>query len=275
MIVGLTFRVNPRKGVFASENNSAPTPYTPYPSSIMAPEDAFSLLHPILAIVVVFPVIGMVIQMAWQTRQRRLQTEAGESSKIPSVVGPEHRKLGYWLTGSVVGVTLVALAYSISFKGIFPNLPPEKVPQAILIVLMFAMTIGSLVFLYKARQKLWRGVFATLTGTGLVILGCQEGVWRLTDKWYQSHYYYGIVASLLMVFSLSIVPEIYQDRSQTWRKIHTALNCFALLLFLAQGITGTRDLLDIPLSWQKPLLYQCDWNNQTCPQLPKSDSNLP
>lgn len=261
------------EGVFTKFRSGVKLFYVALKLSIMAQEDAFSLIHPVLAIVVVFPVIGMVIQMAWQTRQRRLQTISGQTSKIPAIVGPEHRKLGYWLTGSVVGVTLVALAYSIYFKGIFPDLTPEKYPQAIFIGLMFILTVTSLVFLYQARQRLWRGIFASLTGAGLIILGCQEGVWRLSDKWYQSHYYYGIIASLITVFSLSIVPEIYQDRSQTWRKVHTGLSCFALLLFIGQGITGTRDLLDIPLSWQKPFLYQCDWNNQTCPNFSSSSQS--
>jgi hypothetical protein len=29
-------------------------------------------------------------------------------------------------------------------------------------------------------------------------------------------------------------------------------------------MTGTRDLLEIPLSWQKPAIYKCDFQKQTC-----------
>ncbi|MBA2375638.1 MAG: DUF4079 domain-containing protein, partial [Rubrobacter sp.] len=136
--------------------------------------------------------------------------------------------------------------------------------QVAFIGLMFVATISSLVFLYKSRDKLWRGVFATLTGAGLVILGCQDGVYRLSNEWYWSHYYIGIVAALLMIFSLAIAPSIYKDKSHRWRVIHTVLNCVALLLFIGQGMTGTRDLLQIPLSWQGPYIYQCDFNNKTC-----------
>ena len=39
----------------------------------------------------------------------------------------------------------------------------------------------------------------------------------------------------------------------------------AALLFVMQGITGTRDLLEIPLSWQKPAVYACDFALQRCP----------
>jgi hypothetical protein len=41
----------------------------------------------------------------------------------------------------------------------------------------------------------------------------------------------------------------------------------AALLFLTQGLTGTRDLLEIPLSWQKSTIYSCDFNAKTCPSL--------
>ncbi|MEB3883602.1 DUF4079 domain-containing protein [Lyngbya sp. CCY1209] len=236
--------------------------------------DWMGLIHPFLAVVVVFPIIGIVTSMAWQTRQRRVQTaERGSKSKIPPMVGPEHLKMGRWLTGWVVGITLVALAYSVAFKGVFKELSPEKMPEAIFVILMFVATIASLVFLYRAKpnQPLWRGVFATLTGAGLVILGMQDGVFRRGYEWYVSHYYYGILAALLMVLSLAIVPDIY--KSKKWRIAHTALNCVALLLFVGQGFTGSRDLLEIPLSWQSDHLGKCDWANQTCPD--GSESNRP
>jgi hypothetical protein len=74
-----------------------------------------------------------------------------------------------------------------------------------------------------------------------------------------------MVITLLMIFSLAIIEEIYQDRSNRWRYVHIILNCFALLLFIGQGMTGTRDLLEIPLSWQETHLYKCDFVNKTCP----------
>lgn len=232
----------------------------------MQAADFFGLIHPVLAVVVVFPVIGIVTNFAWQTRQRRLQTASGEKSKIPPVVGREHVELGRWLTGSVVGVALIGIAYAIFDHVISEQTWSKNPAQVIFIVLMFAATIASLVFLYRARQQHWRGIFATLTGMGLVILGCQEGVFRRTNEWYWSHYYIGITAALLMVFSLAIVEDIYKDRSNRWRNIHIILNCIALLLFVGQGMTGTRDLLEIPLSWQKPYIYQCDFEKNTCPQ---------
>ncbi len=212
----------------------------------MDSSDFLALIHPVLAVVVVFPIIGMVVNLAWQTRQRRLQTVGGGKSQIAPVVGREHVQLGHWLTSTVVGVTLVALAYSIVVKSFIENQLWSKNPsQVIFIVLMFAVTIASLVFLYRARQRHWRGIFATLTGMGLVILGCQDGVFRRTNEWYWSHYYIGITAALLMVFSLAIVEDIYKDKSNRWRNFHIILNCVALLLFIGQGFTGSRDLFEI------------------------------
>src|SRR5207237_599885 len=115
--------------------------------SLMQTKDLIALIHPILAVLVVFPIIGMVVNLAWQTRQRRLQTASGTKSQIPPVVGREHVRLGRWLTGAVVGVTLVGLAYSIVFKSFIEKQLWSKNPsQVIFIVLMFAATIGSLVF---------------------------------------------------------------------------------------------------------------------------------
>ncbi len=211
----------------------------------MKPVDFFLIIHPALTIIFVFPLIGIVSYYSWLTRQRRLQVLQGNKSKIPPISGREHVKIGRWLSSSVVGVTLLGLAYPIGENIIKKQLWLNNTLQFSFLILMFILTAISLVFLHKARQKHWRGIFATLTGMGIVILGCQDGVFRRTNEWYMSHYYYGILAALLMIFSLAIVEDIYKDKSNRWRNIHIILNCFALLLFMGQGITGTRDLLEI------------------------------
>jgi drug/metabolite transporter (DMT)-like permease len=163
-------------------------------------------------------------------------------------------------------VTLLGLGYAIFEHILSKDIWSKNSFQVIFIILMFFATIASLVMLYRSRPAMWRGIFATLTGVGLVILGTQDGVFRRTNEWYWSHYYIGITAALLMVFSLAIVEDIYKDRSNRWRTIHVILNSIAVLLFFGQGMTGTRDLLEIPLSWQKPYIYSCDFANKTCPK---------
>ena len=228
--------------------------------------DFLRLIHPTMAVIFVFPLIGIVVNFAWQTRQRRLQNLAGNKSKIPPVVGQEHKQFGDCLTGAVVGLSLIGLAYPIGTNIIKNQLWNHSLFLVVFISLIFVLTIISLGLLYRAKQRLWRGIFASLTGAGLVILGCQDGVFRRTNEWYWSHYYIGIAASLLMIFSIAIVQDIYQDKSHRWRLVHIILNCIALLLFMGQGMTGTRDLLESPISWQKNYIYQCDFVNKTCPQ---------
>ena len=59
-------------------------------------------------------------------------------------------------------------------------------------------------------------------------------------------------------------PEI--QRSPRMRRLHVSANVLAAVLLAVQAITGTRDLLEIPLSWQKPAIYACDFNAPRCPQ---------
>ncbi|HIK36972.1 MAG: DUF4079 domain-containing protein [Geminocystis sp.] len=215
--------------------------------------EQFSLLiHPILAVAGVFPLLGIVSYFAWETRQRRLQIRKRGDSYIPSIVARNHVNLGKYLASGVVFVTLAGLAQPIITKNIIKNsLWQTNIFLFIFLILMFIFTIASQIFLLKARGRIWRGVFATLAGMGVIILGSQEGVFRRTNQWYISHYYYGVAVCLLMIFSVAIIEEIYQDKSLRWRNLHVILNCIALLLFLGQVITGSRDLFEIGL-WTPP-----------------------
>lgn len=228
----------------------------------METKDILGLVHPAIAVILIFPILGMVVNMAWQTRQRRLKIASGGKSTIPPVVGREHVKLGHWLTGGVVGLTLIALVYSIVFKG---KLFSQDRFSIIFNLLIFAATLGSLVGLYKTPHYAGRGILATLSSAGLIVLGCQEGVYRRTEEWYGSHYYSGIAVSILTIVALTIAPKIYEDRSNRWRTVHVFLNALAMMLFVMQGITGTRDLLEIPLNWQLDYLLKCDFTQQVCP----------
>jgi MFS family permease len=228
-------------------------------------KDFLGLLHPMLAVIFIFPLIGIVVNYAWQTRQRRLQTLEGGKSKIPPA-GPEHLKIGRWLSNSIVVLALIGISYAIFAKLSSEQGEAVSTFRISFLILMIIATLASLVILNRARTPLWRGIFATLTGMGIIILGCQPEVFRRGYEWYISHYYYGITATMLMIFSLAIYPDIYKDRTNRWRNIHVILNCIALLLFIGQGFTGTRDLLEIPLSWQEEFLYKCDYTNLTCPK---------
>ncbi len=199
-----------------------------------------------------FPLIGIVGYFAWETRQRRLSIKQGNKSKIPPSVGKNHVEIGKWLSGAVVIVTLIGLARPIINNTLREELWSSNLFLLIFLILMFVFTLASFFCLLFAKRKLWRGVFATLSGMGIVILGCQDGVFRRTNQWYISHYYYGIIVCLLMIFSIAIIDDIYRDKSLKWRNLHIILNCFALFLFLGQAITGARDLFEIALYIQPP-----------------------
>jgi hypothetical protein len=197
-----------------------------------------------------------VLYQAWLTRTRRLALKDGQKSPIPGNSGIEHVRIGRILSAAVVIVALIGLADPI-FSKMLMNDAVQKTPfRLVSLALIVILTVFSLVFLDRATTKLWRGTFAILTGMGLGILGLQPEIFRRDFEWYASHYYLGMMAAMLMIFSLTIVQDIYRDRTQRWRNVHIILNSVATLLFLAQGFTGSRDLLEIPLTWQKPYIQQ-------------------
>ena len=237
--------------------------------------DFLRIAHPAFAVTIVFPIIGMVISMAVQTRQRRLQNQNqdGPKSKIPPYVGMEHVKLGKVLAGAVVGISLLGLLHPTAKYILKNELVSKDLFQVVILVLLFVVTIASLVFLYIARERLWLGIFAILTGMGVILIGFQDSVfkregfgaiYRNDPRWMFSHFYSGMAATLLMIFSLAIIQDIYQDRQNRWRNVHIVLNSIATLLFVAQGMTGARDLLEIPVSWQEPFIYSCDFEKKVC-----------
>ncbi|HEY9825752.1 MAG TPA: DUF4079 domain-containing protein [Stenomitos sp.] len=219
----------------------------------MALKDTFLLLHPIAAVVIVFPLLGITLHRALQVRQRRL---SDHKSRIPATVGQEHVGIGRWLAGSVIGLVLLALGNDV-LGNIIENRIWQQDPFKVgLIGILFGVAIAAPFLLYQAKTRLWRGTFAILSAISLLILGAQDGVYRKSDQWYVSHYYYGITAAILMLLSVAILREIYQDKTHRWRIAHIVLNSLALLLFMGQGITGTQALLEVPLSWQEPYIQQ-------------------
>ena len=220
------------------------------------------ILHPALAVVLIYPLIGMVVRLAWQTRQRRVA-----QVKHPPMVGRDHSDLGRWLAAGVVLLVLIALTVAIATKA-----PPADfsggVGRAIQLSIVLLGTGGSLVALWRSKAAALRLSFSLITWMGVLTLGAQPEVWRLSDDplspaFWQSHYWSGVAVTGLMLFSLAARPEILRDLRL--RRLHVTASVLAALLFLMQGITGTRDLLEIPLSWQKPAVYACNFDLQRCP----------
>ena len=230
----------------------------------MAGVDWLWILHPFLAVVLVYPLVGVVVRLAIQTRARRLQNQ-----KLPVTVGRDHSDLGRWLAAAVVLLVLVALSVVIGTKA--PLVQFEGgLARAIQLLLVLFGTIVSLLALWRCTRPGMRLAFSLITWAGVLGLGAQPEVWRLSDNpftpaFWQSHYWAGVGVTGLMLFSLGARAEILRDIRI--RRLHVTANVLAALLFLTQGLTGTRDLLEIPLSWQKSTIYRCDFNAKTCSSL--------
>ena len=67
--------------------------------------DWLFLIHPVLAVVLIYPLLGVVVRLGLQTRQRRI-----DKAKLPPSIGLEHNQLGQWLAAGVVTLVLIALA---------------------------------------------------------------------------------------------------------------------------------------------------------------------
>ena len=67
--------------------------------------------------------------------------------------------------------------------------------------------------------------FSLITWCGLLALGAQPEVFRLSDNpleaaFWQSHYWGGVMVCGLMLFDLAAWPEI--QRHLSWRRLHIA-----------------------------------------------------
>lgn len=227
--------------------------------------DWFALLHPVLIILFVYPVAGATIRLGILVRERRL----GITQQLPAV-NREHADHGRWLTAGVVAAVLIAMVYALISAALLPGEAFRGGPPRL--VLLLAAAAGSMLLmlaLVRAKRAAWRACFGLLTWGSLLSLGSQPEIWRLSDNpfkpaFWGSHYWAGVLLTGLLLFTLAARPEISGQRR--WRRLHLGANLLMLVLLAVQAITGSRDLLEMPLSWQKPALARCEVSRQSCPQ---------
>ncbi|KKZ10833.1 MAG: membrane protein [Candidatus Synechococcus spongiarum 15L] len=220
------------------------------------------ILHPALAVVVIYPLMGMTVYLGRQTRHRRV-----DRARLPATVAHDHRHLGKWLATGMVIVVLVAITVSIVTKSFWSD-PGQQLLRAASLLLVLAGTVVALLVLWRVQQRWQRILFALLTWAGVLGLGAQPEVWRVSDDpgtfaFWTSHYWTGMGLVALTLFSMAVSPET--ARRLAWRQVHMTAGVVAAILFLVQGISGSKDLLEIPLNWQKPAIYQCDFSARRCP----------
>lgn len=242
-------------------------PWTCGPAPALDTKDWLWILHPALAVAVIYPLVGIVARLGVQTRERRVG-----GAKLPPSTGREHSDLGRWLALAVVAIVLVALTVVIATATPWDQFRGGS-GRAIQLLLVLAGSAASLAALWWAHAKGFRLAFALITWLGVLTLGAQPEVFRRSDNplqadFWSSHYWSGVAVVGLMLFSLGARPEIL--RELRWRRLHLIASGLAGLLFVIQAISGTRDLLEIPLHWQKPALAGCNWAAKVCqtPSLP-------
>jgi len=226
--------------------------------------DWLSLLHPVLVMLFVYPVVGATVRLGILVREQRLGI-----TRQPAKVMAEHSDHGRWMTGGVVVAVLIALLYSFLSKfSADPAAFAGGVPRLALLGLVAAGALVSLVALWRVRRPLWRGTFALLCWAALLGLGSQGEIWRLSDNplsasFWASHYWAGILLTGLLLGTTAARPEI--QRTLRLRRLHVSAAVLTALLLAVMAITGSRDLLEIPLSWQKPAVFRCDFKARRCP----------
>ncbi len=230
----------------------------------MTPIDWLALLHPVLVILFVYPVVGATIRLGILVREKRLGI-----TQQPALVPREHADHGRWVTAGVVVAVLIALLYSFLSAALDPGGAFRGgLPRLIALLLAGLGTLVALLVLLRAKRAVQRAGFGLLTWAGLLALGAQPEIWRLSDDpfrgaFWASHYWSGVLLTGLLLFTLAARPEI--TRQLRWRRLHVAANILVMVLLAVQAITGTRDLLEMPLSWQKPAIERCDFRARTCP----------
>ena len=229
--------------------------------------DWLALLHPVLVILFVYPVVGATIRLGILVREKRLGI-----THQPDLVPVEHAAHGAWVTAGVVVAVWIALLYSLLVHGLAAGSALDAgLPRLLLLGLAAAGSLAALLALLRARRAALRASFALLCWAGLLGLGSQPEIWRLSDNplsggFWSSHYWSGALLTGLLLFTTAARPEI--RRLPRLRRLHLGLNLLVMVLLAVQAITGSRDLLQMPLSWQTPAILRCDPLARRCPLPP-------
>ena len=133
--------------------------------------DWWLLVHPVLAVVLIYPLLGIVVRLGWQARQRRVH-----KAKLPAITGRDHSQLGQWLASAVVVLVLIALAVVISSK------QTANTSRQLPLLLAWLGTATSLLALWRVQSAGLRLSFGLITWSGVLALGAQPEVFRLSDN---------------------------------------------------------------------------------------------
>lgn len=197
-----------------------------------------ALLHPLLAVLFLFPVAGVVVRLGLLVRERR----TGYNPALPSTVAAEHWQHGRWLTAAMVVVMWLAELYGV--------LSHRDQALAMAPALIWGLALGGILVALAAfcqvRTPFLRAAFCLLTWGGLLLVGATPVVARGADHplqigFWSSHYWAGMLLVGLLLGTLALRQEL--AARAFWRRLHRATALLALLLFAVTAITGLRDLM--------------------------------
>ena len=197
------------------------------------------LIHPLLAVIAIYPLVGMVVLIGQQTRDRRRG-----KSVMPPTLGNQHAMLGMVLANAVVVLVLVGLAADLTSHS--PSLLTDiGLYRSVVLSMGFAGTGACLLSLSLARTMPARLLMAIVTWIGVITLAAQPEIGGglenpLMLRFWQGHKWPGVVLTGSLLLSLGIRPEI--SREMNLRRAHLGLGVFTVLLFVAQAVTGIHSL---------------------------------
>jgi hypothetical protein len=200
----------------------------------LASLDWLVLLHPLFAILFIYPVAGTVVRLGLLARERR----TGHNLQLPPTVSTEHWQHGRWLTGAVLLAALVGSGVDLY---VIHEHPPELPAWELLSIALGSLAALAGLWLVRSTQQ--RLTWALLCWAGLLAVAAQHG--HLAAAPWRSHTWLGVLLAALLLLNLAIRAEI--SRSQLIRRLHLAANLLVTLLLAMVAITGSRDLLVLPL----------------------------
>ena len=196
----------------------------------ISPHDWLSLAHPVLMILFVYPVIGATVRLGILAREKRL-----ELNPIAETVPVEHAQHAAWAVGGILVAIPIALSVSLL-----------KTTSPIALVLIAGAVLFSYSKVLKTKLIWQRLAWAATSWIGLLLLGLQPAVVRLSDQpwtalFWQSHFWMGMALIALLLATTAMQPSI--GRNMQIRRLHISINVIVALLLFMQAVSGARNLL--------------------------------
>ena len=125
-----------------------------------------SLAHPVLMILFVYPVFGATVRLGILAREKRL-----DLNPIADTVPIEHAQHAAWAVGGILVAIPIALSVSLL-----------KTTSPLALVLVAGVVLFSYSKVLKTKLIWQRLAWAATSWIGLLLLGLQPAVVRLSDQ---------------------------------------------------------------------------------------------